>query len=309
MARIRYIKPDFFDSEQVASCSAFARLLFVGLWTIADREGRFECSPRRLKAKLFPYDDVHVERLLAELYGAIGKDGKRLAEFYRVDGALYGWMPNFTKHQRPHPNEAASVIPAPAVGVPESPDSWNVTSARDGVIANNSTTESCNVTSPNDASLQCRGEQNGEGTERDRTERAHVGANRRSSYRDPHGMRTDPNVADSFVVGPGQIVGIPTGWWTKAKREYALTDADLDAVVASIKGYVQRHGFEDGGKRLPWLDARLAEFRAERAKPNDGYRPASEWIAERDRLDAEIPVRTPEQVRELLRRPVKAAQV
>ena len=80
-----------------------------------------------------------------------------------------------------------------------------------------------------------------------------------------------------------------------------LTDADLDAVVASIKGYVQRHGFEDGGKRLPWLDARLADFRQERAKPDDGYRPASEWLAEREKRDSEVPVLSPERVRELLR--------
>lgn len=128
-----------------------------------------------------------------------------------------------------------------------------------------------------------------------------AGASRRPRHGDPHGFRTDTGSAESIVVGPSQIVGIPTGWWTKAKREYGLTDADLDAVVASIKGYVQRHGFEDGGKRLPWLDARLADFRQERAKPNDGYRPASEWLAEREKRDAEVPVLSPERVRELLR--------
>lgn len=130
---------------------------------------------------------------------------------------------------------------------------------------------------------------------------------RRMSYRDPHGMRTDLNAAASIVIGAGQIVGIPVGWWTKAKREYGLTDADLDAVVASMKAYVQRHGFEDGGKRLPWLDARLADFRQERAKPNDGYRPASEWIAERQKRDAEIPEISAERRRELLR-PVRTGQ-
>ena len=45
MARIRYIKPEFFDSEQVASVSLGARLLFAGLWTVADREGRFDVEP------------------------------------------------------------------------------------------------------------------------------------------------------------------------------------------------------------------------------------------------------------------------
>lgn len=130
----------------------------------------------------------------------------------------------------------------------------------------------------------------------------------RASYRDPHGFRRDPNEAALIVIGPERVVSVPGGWATKACREYGLTDADIQAFAKWCGGYVRRHGFEDGGKRLPWLDARLADFRQERANPNDGLRPASEWIAERQKLDAEIPVRTPEQVRELLRRPTKAAQ-
>ena len=132
-------------------------------------------------------------------------------------------------------------------------------------------------------------------------------APKRLSYADPHGQRLDPTAAAHVVVGPEQVVAIPGHWWTKAKREYRLTDADLDPFVAFLKGYTQRHGFEDGGKRLPWLDARLADFRAERANPNDGLRPASEWIAERMKRDAEIPEISAERRRELLR-PVRAGR-
>ena len=36
MARTRSIKPSFFKNEYLAECEPMARLLFVGLWTLAD---------------------------------------------------------------------------------------------------------------------------------------------------------------------------------------------------------------------------------------------------------------------------------
>ena len=39
MSRSRNIKPGFFKNEHLAECQPLARLLFIGLWTLADREG------------------------------------------------------------------------------------------------------------------------------------------------------------------------------------------------------------------------------------------------------------------------------
>jgi len=49
MARTRSIKPSFFKNEFLAECEPMARLLFVGLWTLADRDGRLELRPRRIE--------------------------------------------------------------------------------------------------------------------------------------------------------------------------------------------------------------------------------------------------------------------
>lgn len=105
--RARTIKPGFFKNEQLAELPMAARLLFAGLWCLADREGRLEDRPRRIKAELFPYDDLDVEPLLQALadHGFIVR--------YSVDGARYIQVTNFTKHQSPHPREAASEIPPP----------------------------------------------------------------------------------------------------------------------------------------------------------------------------------------------------
>ncbi len=106
MARIRMIKPEFFDDPDLADISPLARLFFIGLWTQADKEGRLPDDPKRLKARLLPYETVDVECLAVELHG---KDVIRRYE--GSDGKRYIWIRSFAKHQRPHPKEPASVIP------------------------------------------------------------------------------------------------------------------------------------------------------------------------------------------------------
>ena len=108
-ARIRAIKPDFFVEEDLAEVSALARLLFIGLWTIADRAGRLEDRPRRIKAQLLPYDDVNVDELLDEL----ASHAERFIIRYVVDGQPLIQVRSFGKHQRPNVREPDSTISPP----------------------------------------------------------------------------------------------------------------------------------------------------------------------------------------------------
>ena len=64
--RARNIKTGFYKNDQLAECSLAARLLFPGLWMMADRDGRLEYRPKRIKAEVFPYDDVDVSALVGE---------------------------------------------------------------------------------------------------------------------------------------------------------------------------------------------------------------------------------------------------
>jgi hypothetical protein len=95
LMRIRTIKPEFWKSEHLADLPPFARLLFIGLWNCADREGRLEDRPKRLKAELFPYDDVDVDALLSVLakWGFIVRDAKpsdeALMKFARAALAIF----------------------------------------------------------------------------------------------------------------------------------------------------------------------------------------------------------------------------
>ncbi len=107
MARSRNIKPGFFENETLGQLPSLTRLLFIGLWLIADREGRLEDRPLRIKAKILPYDACNVEKLLAQLAetGFIVR--------YTVEGEQFIAIPKFHKHQNPHLKEAASTLPAP----------------------------------------------------------------------------------------------------------------------------------------------------------------------------------------------------
>lgn len=107
MARARNIKPGFFTNEVLAELSFESRLLFIGLWTIADRAGRFNDRPKRIKMQLFPADSVDVDGLLSDL----AKSG--FIWRYEVDGERYCQIVNWDKHQNPHKHEAESEIPAP----------------------------------------------------------------------------------------------------------------------------------------------------------------------------------------------------
>jgi len=107
--RSRDIKPGFFLNEYLAACSPHARLLFIGLWMLADREGRLEDRPKQIEAAIFPYEEVNIEELLSELENVPGDHP--FIQRYQVNGKRYIQVVNFAKHQNPHRNEKESVIP------------------------------------------------------------------------------------------------------------------------------------------------------------------------------------------------------
>ena len=107
MARSRNIKPGFFSNEYLADLDPLARILFAGLWCLADREGRLEDRPKKIKAELLPYDDCDVEKLLDDLMNA----DEQFIIRYEAQGNRYIQITNFEKHQNPHKREVPSVIP------------------------------------------------------------------------------------------------------------------------------------------------------------------------------------------------------
>lgn len=94
-------------NDQLGVLHPLTRILFAGLWCIADREGRLQDRPMRIKAEVLPYDNCDVDSLLNQLHDA------GFVTRYEIDGYKYIQINNFSKHQNPHKNEAESVIPPP----------------------------------------------------------------------------------------------------------------------------------------------------------------------------------------------------
>ncbi|EGT4282236.1 hypothetical protein AB8W31_22395 [Cronobacter sakazakii] len=105
MARSRNIKPGFFTNDELAECSPLARLLFAGLWTIADKEGRLDDRPKKVKALVLPFDNVDCDELLQQLHD------RKFIQRYQVQDGAYIQITNWKKHQNPHCKEAPSEIP------------------------------------------------------------------------------------------------------------------------------------------------------------------------------------------------------
>jgi hypothetical protein len=120
--RARNLKPGFFKNYHLALIAPpWGRLLFAGLWCLADREGRLKDIPEWIKAEVFPYDEkitvsspldngyhpTHIDELLNML--SEGKDP--FISRYEVGGFRYIQINNFRKHQNPHHTEKPSIIP------------------------------------------------------------------------------------------------------------------------------------------------------------------------------------------------------
>ena len=99
MARARNIKPAFFTNDELADNDPLGRILFIGMWTIADFKGDIIWRPKRVKAQILPYDDCNIEKL------AINLDKSGFIRFYSDGNEMYCRVLSFTVHQNPHKNE------------------------------------------------------------------------------------------------------------------------------------------------------------------------------------------------------------
>ncbi len=106
MARSRNIKPSLFKNEILGEADPLLTILFQGLWCLADREGRLENRPKRIKAEIFPYRELpNFNGYLTELeqLGFIASYSVGIEDVIQVL--------NFVKHQSPHKTEKKSELP------------------------------------------------------------------------------------------------------------------------------------------------------------------------------------------------------
>lgn len=110
--RIRTLKPETWADEKIGALSRDARLLFIGLITMADDDGRFRALSSAICGHVFPYDDdalKRVDRWMAEL------EDQRLVTRYESGGFTYGSLNGWARHQRINRASISELPPPPSV--------------------------------------------------------------------------------------------------------------------------------------------------------------------------------------------------
>ena len=113
MARMRTLKPEFWNSPSTAQADLAVRLTFMAMWNWADDSGHGTANLKELEAFCWPNDDVrdlprggsgdrrgnsaHGWRNFAEICGEVAEVYG--VTFYRVSGRPYYEISNFNKHQ------------------------------------------------------------------------------------------------------------------------------------------------------------------------------------------------------------------
>jgi hypothetical protein len=98
MARARNIKPELFMCDRLGSCSAIARLFFIGMLLSSDDHGTIKQPVSSLKQNIFPYRDICVDELLEEL--------KSFGLIVFLDSIIL--IPQIAKYCTVHPNTDTS---------------------------------------------------------------------------------------------------------------------------------------------------------------------------------------------------------
>lgn len=113
MARMRSIKPEFFADQDLAEelPNRDARLLYIGLWGLADEHGRLRGDARSIKGQVFAYDDDLTPAVIDKLIDMLAETGRAVR--YRVEKATYLYLPKLAEHQRLEPSKVPSRLPAP----------------------------------------------------------------------------------------------------------------------------------------------------------------------------------------------------
>ena len=109
MARKRMISPDIWDSENFSKLSVLARLIFIGMFSNADDEGRGRAKASFLKSKLFPYDE---SMRVADVESALDEVAENMSVIiYSHDGNEYYSFDNWKKWQKVDKPSPSNIIP------------------------------------------------------------------------------------------------------------------------------------------------------------------------------------------------------
>lgn len=291
MARTRYIKPGFFKNEILAEIDPLGRILFAGLWCWADREGRLEDRPVRIKAEILPYDNCDIEALL----NALAEKGFILR--YEVDGNRYIQITTFKAHQNPHKKEAQSIIPPPAE-YEESPGNSGTSTGKSDADTGKTKTSRARSLELDPRSLKYDQQQN------DRN------SNLESNSEAISATAADDNVDDWVKVDAefSRLTGVPTPSPRDVqamKHAVAMAEGRTDLIIEVMRACHKNYKPSYPGAKirsfnyfLPAIQEAVATVRAR--SPSNGQALTDAEKAEIERLTEELTELLPDDLREVV---------
>lgn len=109
MAKIRTIKPEFWDDEKLGRLKRDVRLLFAGMFNFSDDAGVIKANPVYIKSRIFPYDeDLRVNEVKSWLDKLV--EARMLIPF-SYNGESYYIIRTFNQHQMIDKRYARHIIP------------------------------------------------------------------------------------------------------------------------------------------------------------------------------------------------------
>lgn len=110
MARIRTIKPEFWQDEKLLPLSDTTRLVFLGLISMADDLGRLVYNPKLIEALLFDPDGPDRSRDVRESLANLSRIG-RVVVGKASSGQRVLQIANWAKHQKVDKPNCAAALP------------------------------------------------------------------------------------------------------------------------------------------------------------------------------------------------------
>lgn len=113
MAKIRSIKPSFWEDEKIGSLPVEARLLYIGTWSFADDNGVLRGSPAYLRSQIFPYDETVTAADVRRWVSTLVAGGMVVPFTY--NGESYLVVRRFRDHQKIDARYATELVPSAEV--------------------------------------------------------------------------------------------------------------------------------------------------------------------------------------------------
>jgi hypothetical protein len=97
MARIRTIKPQFWEDIKIGKLSLPARLLFIGCWSFSDDHGVILADLTWVRSNIFKYDSQISNKIIGRWLNELVSFGLLIP--FEDNGEKYFIIKNFNKHQ------------------------------------------------------------------------------------------------------------------------------------------------------------------------------------------------------------------